>query len=89
MVGDQINEELQDKGWVLLKDLIDNNNENVEMPLLLQTPSKQSMQIFFTSGTTGSPKMCALNHRFQTFTSLKAELYQDINGGFELSGCLN
>lgn len=63
LVGDQINEELEEKGWILLKDLINNTNENPYMPLL-QTPSKQLMQIFFTSGTTGSPKMCALNHSY-------------------------
>ena len=29
------------------------------LPKNLNTPSDQLMQIFFTSGTTGAPKMCA------------------------------
>ena len=48
----------KDKGWTLLSDLMQQNG-NPECPQNLQTSSKDLMQIFFTSGTTGAPKMCA------------------------------
>ena len=51
-------EDLQDKGWTCLNNLIQQNG-NPTCPQNLDTSSNEVMQIFFTSGTTGAPKMCA------------------------------
>ena len=56
--NDDLNEDFKSKGWTLLSDLVQQNG-NPECPQNLQTSSKDLMQIFFTSGTTGAPKMCA------------------------------
>ena len=54
-------DELQDKGWILLKDLIAQNND-MKCPDELYTKSEDILQIYFTSGTTGTPKMVAHTH---------------------------
>ena len=52
---------LQDKGWILLKDLIAQNND-MKCTDELDTKSEDILQIYFTSGTTGTPKMVAHTH---------------------------
>ena len=49
------------KGWTVLSDLTKQEG-NPECPENLQNSSKDIMQIFFTSGTTGAPKMCSHTH---------------------------
>ena len=59
LVSDDVaTENFRNKGWILLGDLM-NQKENPNCPQNLETSSKDVMQIFFTSGTTGAPKMCA------------------------------
>jgi acyl-coenzyme A synthetase/AMP-(fatty) acid ligase len=62
LVGQSIPEHLQKSGWILLKDLVDEHGKVANCPTNLNTPSSQTMQIYFTSGTTGAPKMCAHTH---------------------------
>ena len=62
LVGnDDTSEEFKAKGWTLLSDLR-NQEGNPKCPQDLQNSSKEVMQIFFTSGTTGAPKMCSHTH---------------------------
>ena len=56
LIGDY-NEKLRQKGWILFSDLL--AQASIKDVPMLDTPSDQVMQIFFTSGTTGAPKMCA------------------------------
>ena len=48
--------ELENQGWINYHDLINQPLKDLEP---VETSSKEIMQIFFTSGTTGAPKMCA------------------------------
>lgn len=52
---------LLNNGWLMMSDLV-KNDKNPSCPDCLDTPASNVMQIFFTSGTTGSPKMCAHTH---------------------------
>ena len=62
VVGDDVDKtNLKSKGWISLQDILEQEN-NPNCQDNLQTSSKQIMQIFFTSGTTGAPKMCAHTH---------------------------
>ncbi len=54
-------ESLKGKGWVYLSDLV-GLKDNPACPSDLKTKSDELLQIFFTSGTTGAPKMCAHTH---------------------------
>ena len=60
LVGN-IDKNLENKGWISLQTLIEQNGHE-ELDDILDTPSDQTLQIYFTSGTTGAPKMCAHTH---------------------------
>ena len=57
LIGGDANHRLKKKGWILFNDLL--KQADIKDVPTLDTSSDQLMQIFFTSGTTGAPKMCA------------------------------
>ncbi len=52
---------LKNSGWIPLPDIVDQSG-NPPCPENLDTSADEVMQIFFTSGTTGEPKMCPHTH---------------------------
>lgn len=61
LVADETTSDLKSKGWILLQDLLE-QPDNPACPSNLTNSSSDICQIFFTSGTTGAPKMCAHTH---------------------------
>ena len=82
MIGNEPNDRVvtlvNEKGWILLDDLIRTSGSSECPPLKSKTSVDQPMQIFVTSGTTGKPKIISHGHGFAYGLGFTGRYWMDL-----------